>query len=64
VKPNGFEHELQDVVRHYQQGRRVVQAVRGVRLAIADGEFVSIMGPSEHQAAFLEAWHGHFGAGG
>jgi putative ABC transport system ATP-binding protein len=44
--PPGFEHELQDVVKHYQQGSRVVQAVRGVSLAIADGEFVSIMGPS------------------
>jgi putative ABC transport system ATP-binding protein len=44
--PNGFEHELQNVTKHYQQGSRVVQAVRGVSLTIADGEFVSIMGPS------------------
>jgi putative ABC transport system ATP-binding protein len=44
--PNGFEHELQNVTKHYQTGRRVVQAVRGVSLTIADGEFVSIMGPS------------------
>ena len=38
--------ELHDVTKVYQQGRRVVQAVRGVSLTIAAGEFVSIMGPS------------------
>src|SRR5436190_5864350 len=38
--------ELIEVTKHYQQGRRSVQAVRGVSLAIAAGEFVSIMGPS------------------
>jgi len=38
--------ELRDVTRSYQQGRRFVQAVRGVSLSIASGEFVSIMGPS------------------
>jgi putative ABC transport system ATP-binding protein len=46
VMPHGVEHELQDVTKHYQQGSRVVQAVRGVSLTIAAGEFVSIMGPS------------------
>jgi putative ABC transport system ATP-binding protein len=38
--------ELVQVTRRYQQGRRDVQAVRGVSLTIETGEFVSIMGPS------------------
>jgi putative ABC transport system ATP-binding protein len=38
--------ELRDATKIYQQGRRVVQAVRGVSLKIESGEFVSIMGPS------------------
>ncbi len=38
--------ELVDVTKVYLQGRRSVQAVRGVSLRIAAGEFVSIMGPS------------------
>jgi putative ABC transport system ATP-binding protein len=38
--------ELQDVTKVYQQGRRVVNALRGVSLTIRGGEFVSIMGPS------------------
>jgi putative ABC transport system ATP-binding protein len=38
--------ELVCVTKVYQQGRRTVQAVRGVSLSIAAGEFVSIMGPS------------------
>jgi putative ABC transport system ATP-binding protein len=46
VKPFGAEHELQNVVKSYQQGTRVVEAVRGVSLTVAAGEFVSIMGPS------------------
>jgi putative ABC transport system ATP-binding protein len=39
-------HEVQDVTKVYQQGKRVVTAVRGVSLKIHAGEFVSIMGPS------------------
>jgi putative ABC transport system ATP-binding protein len=38
--------ELLDVTKVYQQGRRSVQAVRGVSLQVMPGEFVSIMGPS------------------
>jgi putative ABC transport system ATP-binding protein len=38
--------DLLNVTKAYTQGRRVVQAVRGVDLHIPAGEFVSIMGPS------------------
>jgi putative ABC transport system ATP-binding protein len=38
--------ELQAVTKVYQQGRRSVQAVRGVSMRVESGEFVSIMGPS------------------
>jgi len=38
--------ELLDAVKSYQQGRRVVNAVRGVTLRVNTGEFVTIMGPS------------------
>lgn len=44
--PFGVQHELQDVTKTYTQGRRLVQAVRGVSLTITAGAFVSIMGPS------------------
>ena len=38
--------ELLDATKTYVQGRRTVNAVRGVTLAIRTGEFVTIMGPS------------------
>jgi putative ABC transport system ATP-binding protein len=38
--------DLLDVTKAYQQGRRVVHALRGVSLRIEFGEFVAIMGPS------------------
>jgi len=38
--------ELLDTTKTYSQGRRVVEAVRGVSLRIDANEFVAIMGPS------------------
>jgi putative ABC transport system ATP-binding protein len=38
--------ELFDASKVYQQGRRTVNAVRGVSLTVRTGEFVTIMGPS------------------
>src|SRR5262245_23859864 len=38
--------EVVEATKVYQQGRRVVHALRGVSLRIEAGEFVSIMGPS------------------
>jgi putative ABC transport system ATP-binding protein len=38
--------ELVGAVKHYRQGSRVIEAVRGVDMRVEPGEFVGIMGPS------------------
>lgn len=38
--------ELVGAVKHYNQGHRVIEAVRGVDMRVDPGEFVGIMGPS------------------
>ncbi|MFM8931416.1 MAG: ABC transporter ATP-binding protein, partial [Gemmataceae bacterium] len=38
--------ELVGAVKHYRQGNRVIEAVRGVDMRVESGEFVGIMGPS------------------
>src|SRR3712207_466974 len=38
--------ELIDATKTYIQGRRTVNAVRGVSLTVKSGEYVTIMGPS------------------
>ncbi len=38
--------QLQDVWKRYSLGAVVVEALRGVSLAIAEGEYVAVMGPS------------------
>ena len=38
--------EIQDLTKHYRQGRTTVRALDGVNLAIGGGEFVSVVGRS------------------
>ena len=44
--PGNAMIELHEATKTYEQGRRVVNAVRGVSLRVNGGEFVTIMGPS------------------
>ena len=44
--PLGPLLELQGVTKVYGQGTAAFQALHGIDLAIAEGEFVAIMGPS------------------
>jgi putative ABC transport system ATP-binding protein len=41
-------YKLRGVTKDYQKGRGVVHALRGVDVAIEDGEFLAIQGPTGH----------------
>jgi putative ABC transport system ATP-binding protein len=41
-------YKLSGVTKDYQKGRAVVHALRGVDVAIEDGEFLAIQGPTGH----------------
>jgi putative ABC transport system ATP-binding protein len=41
-------YKLSGVTKDYQKGRDVVHALRGVDVAIEDGEFIAIQGPTGH----------------
>src|SRR5246500_4392626 len=46
-------YKLTKVVRDYPKGRETVHALRGVNLEIADGEWLSIQGPTGHGKSTL-----------
>ena len=46
-------YKLTNVVKDYPKGRDVVHALRGVNLEIADGEWLSIQGPTGHGKSTL-----------
>ena len=46
-------YQLRTVVKNYPKGRSTVQALRGVNLAIAGGEWLAIQGPTGHGKSTL-----------
>src|SRR5246127_4923254 len=46
-------YKLTKVVKDYPKGRDVVHALRGVNVEIADGEWLSIQGPTGHGKSTL-----------
>jgi putative ABC transport system ATP-binding protein len=46
-------YKLSGVTKDYQKGRDVVHALRGVDVAIEDGEFLAIQGPTGHGKSTL-----------
>jgi putative ABC transport system ATP-binding protein len=46
-------YKLRGVTKDYQKGRGVVHALRGVDVAIEDGEFLAIQGPTGHGKSTL-----------
>jgi putative ABC transport system ATP-binding protein len=46
-------YKLENVTKDYAKGRGTVQALRGVNLEIADGEWLSIQGPTGHGKSTL-----------
>ena len=46
-------YKLSGVTKDYQKGRSVVHALRGVDVAIQDGEFLAIQGPTGHGKSTL-----------
>ncbi|MGB6457369.1 MAG: ABC transporter ATP-binding protein [Streptosporangiaceae bacterium] len=46
-------YKLSGVTKDYQKGRNVVHALRGVDVAIQDGEFLAIQGPTGHGKSTL-----------
>jgi putative ABC transport system ATP-binding protein len=46
-------YKLTNIVKDYPKGRGVVHALRGINLEIADGEWLSIQGPTGHGKSTL-----------
>jgi putative ABC transport system ATP-binding protein len=46
-------YKLTGVTKEYQKGRNVVSALKGVDLAISDGEWLAIQGPTGHGKSTL-----------
>jgi putative ABC transport system ATP-binding protein len=46
-------YRLTDVTKNYPKGRDVVRALQGVTMAIADGDWLSIQGPTGHGKSTL-----------